>query len=209
MVLKYTPELPLFDERFVNYGYNKIEYTEQLRYYGRRNGVRSCSEELLHPDAGLRRGHGAREVGTEGVCDVGPCLHRCSRMRSTRRTSRRWTSCGTSSDQNWGSPTGRVAPRVDVSRARGCTNRRICNLWLCLFIRIIICMEQPLCIIWDCDGTLLDTEAMSSQIIGDIMESVKPGGRVIERLDIAFGVEFLANITARSLECPQKRGCGR
>ena len=41
------PELPLFDERFVNYGYNKIEYTEQLRYYGRRNGVRSRSEELL------------------------------------------------------------------------------------------------------------------------------------------------------------------
>lgn len=33
MVLKYTPSLPLFDERFVNYGYNKIQYMEQLRYY--------------------------------------------------------------------------------------------------------------------------------------------------------------------------------
>lgn len=40
--------------------------------------------------------------------------------------------------------------------------------------------EEPLCIIWDCDGTLLDTEAQSSQIIADIMESVKPGAREIE-----------------------------
>ena len=55
MVLKYTPDLPLFDERFVNYGYNKIEYTEQLRYYGRRGRGLSSSEELLHSHAGLRR----------------------------------------------------------------------------------------------------------------------------------------------------------
>lgn len=33
LVLKYTSELPLFDERFVNYGYNKIQYIEQLRFY--------------------------------------------------------------------------------------------------------------------------------------------------------------------------------
>lgn len=33
LVLKYTSELPLFDERFVNYGYNKIEFMEQLRFY--------------------------------------------------------------------------------------------------------------------------------------------------------------------------------
>ena len=40
--------------------------------------------------------------------------------------------------------------------------------------------EEPLCVIWDCDGTLLDTEAQSSQIIADIMESVKPGAGKIE-----------------------------
>lgn len=33
LVLKYTPSLPLFDERFINYGYNKIQYMEHLRYY--------------------------------------------------------------------------------------------------------------------------------------------------------------------------------
>lgn len=33
LVLKYGPNLPLFDERFINYGYNKIEYMEQLRFY--------------------------------------------------------------------------------------------------------------------------------------------------------------------------------
>ena len=33
LVLKYTSSLPLFDERFVNYGYNKIEYTQQLRHF--------------------------------------------------------------------------------------------------------------------------------------------------------------------------------
>lgn len=33
LVLKYTPSLPLFDERFINYGYNKIQYMEHLRFY--------------------------------------------------------------------------------------------------------------------------------------------------------------------------------
>ena len=41
-------------------------------------------------------------------------------------------------------------------------------------------MEPPLCIIWDCDGTLIDTEATSSRIIADIMENVKSGSREIE-----------------------------
>ena len=41
-------------------------------------------------------------------------------------------------------------------------------------------METPLCIIWDCDGTLIDTEKGSSDIIASIMESVKPGSRDIE-----------------------------
>ena len=34
LVLKYTSELPLFDERFVNYGYNKVQYVDHLRLRG-------------------------------------------------------------------------------------------------------------------------------------------------------------------------------
>ena len=30
-ILKYTPSTPLFNEEFVNYGYNKIQYFEHLR----------------------------------------------------------------------------------------------------------------------------------------------------------------------------------
>ena len=48
--------------------------------------------------------------------------------------------------------------------------------------------EEPLCIIWDCDGTLLDTEAQSSQIIADIMESTKPGTRDIELYLLALSL---------------------
>ena len=40
--------------------------------------------------------------------------------------------------------------------------------------------ESPLCVIWDCDGTLIDTEKQSSNIIADIMEEAKPGSREIE-----------------------------
>ena len=36
LVLKYTSELPLFDERFVNYGYNKVQWVTNLRYVGFR-----------------------------------------------------------------------------------------------------------------------------------------------------------------------------
>lgn len=31
VILKYTPSTPLFDERFVNYGFNKIQFVEHLR----------------------------------------------------------------------------------------------------------------------------------------------------------------------------------
>lgn len=31
VVLKYTPATPLFNEQFVNYGYNKVQYVEHLR----------------------------------------------------------------------------------------------------------------------------------------------------------------------------------
>ena len=40
--------------------------------------------------------------------------------------------------------------------------------------------EPPLCVIWDCDGTLIDTEKESSEVIASIMESAKPGSREIE-----------------------------
>lgn len=33
LVLKYADALPLYDERFVNYGFNKIQYWDRLRYY--------------------------------------------------------------------------------------------------------------------------------------------------------------------------------
>ena len=41
IVLKKTPELPLFDPRFVNYGFNKIQWIEELRYKGYLFGVLS------------------------------------------------------------------------------------------------------------------------------------------------------------------------
>ena len=29
-----TEQLPLFDERFINYGFNKVQWIENLRYLG-------------------------------------------------------------------------------------------------------------------------------------------------------------------------------
>lgn len=34
VMLKRSANTPLFDERFVNYGYNKVQLIEQLRYMG-------------------------------------------------------------------------------------------------------------------------------------------------------------------------------
>ena len=34
LVLKYDPEMDLFDERFVNYGCNKVQYVDLLRLKG-------------------------------------------------------------------------------------------------------------------------------------------------------------------------------
>ena len=36
IVLHYTPSLPLFGEQFVDYGYNKVQYFENLRQMGFR-----------------------------------------------------------------------------------------------------------------------------------------------------------------------------
>lgn len=33
-MVRKTPNLPLFDERFINYGFNKVEWIENLRYLG-------------------------------------------------------------------------------------------------------------------------------------------------------------------------------
>ena len=34
LMVRLSPDLPLFDDRFVNYGYNKVEYVENLRQTG-------------------------------------------------------------------------------------------------------------------------------------------------------------------------------
>ena len=34
LMVRLYPDLPLFDDRFVNYGYNKVEYVENLRQAG-------------------------------------------------------------------------------------------------------------------------------------------------------------------------------
>ena len=34
VLLRYDADTPLFDERFVNYGYNKVQWLEHLRYRG-------------------------------------------------------------------------------------------------------------------------------------------------------------------------------
>ena len=39
VLLKKSPETPLFDERFVNYGYNKVQLVENLRWKGKGLGL--------------------------------------------------------------------------------------------------------------------------------------------------------------------------
>ena len=34
VMVKKTEGMPLFDERFINYGFNKIQWIEHLRYLG-------------------------------------------------------------------------------------------------------------------------------------------------------------------------------
>lgn len=34
MILKKSSNLPYFDERFVNYGYNKVQWVANLRFMG-------------------------------------------------------------------------------------------------------------------------------------------------------------------------------
>ena len=34
VMVRRTEQLPLFDERFINYGFNKVQWIENLRYLG-------------------------------------------------------------------------------------------------------------------------------------------------------------------------------
>ena len=38
-MIKKTSKMPLFDERFINFGFNKIEWIETLRYTGYKFAV--------------------------------------------------------------------------------------------------------------------------------------------------------------------------
>ena len=34
LLVRLSPQLPLFDERFVNYGYNKVQFIDELEHRG-------------------------------------------------------------------------------------------------------------------------------------------------------------------------------
>lgn len=57
VLLRVYKDMPLFDERFVNYGYNKVQYFEHLRsagysFYTLNNAF---AMDLPHPDSKFRR----------------------------------------------------------------------------------------------------------------------------------------------------------
>lgn len=49
VMVKKTKDLPLFDERFINYGFNKVEWIENLRYRGYEFHVLSQSYAIDMP----------------------------------------------------------------------------------------------------------------------------------------------------------------
>ncbi|KAK8809498.1 hypothetical protein WA158_000441 [Blastocystis sp. Blastoise] len=53
VALKKTPTMPYFDPRFINYGYNKVQWIETLRYSGYKFAVLSQSYaiDIPHPDS--------------------------------------------------------------------------------------------------------------------------------------------------------------
>lgn len=61
VMVRYTPETPLFVKEFVDYGYNKVEYFENLRQMGYFFFI------LNHA---VRDGPPAPGVGTVGVWEV-------------------------------------------------------------------------------------------------------------------------------------------
>ena len=50
VMLKYTPNTPLFDERFYDYGYNKVQLFEHLRAAGYKFHIMNnvFSVDILH-----------------------------------------------------------------------------------------------------------------------------------------------------------------
>ena len=59
MLLRYHPDTPLFDERFKNYGYNKVQLFEHLRAMSYRfyiwNNI--FAMDIPHPDSKFRRNY--------------------------------------------------------------------------------------------------------------------------------------------------------
>ena len=58
-VLKHTRFTPLYDERFVDYGYNKIQHMRHLTYIGYRFFILSnaYAVDMPHPQSDFRRLH--------------------------------------------------------------------------------------------------------------------------------------------------------
>ncbi|KAK8811730.1 hypothetical protein WA538_000516 [Blastocystis sp. DL] len=56
VVVRKSPDLPRFDERFVNYAYNKVQWIEHLRYRGYRFSVLTMgfAVDMPHPFSPLR-----------------------------------------------------------------------------------------------------------------------------------------------------------
>ena len=50
-MVRRSNHLPLFDERFINYGYNKVQWIEHLRWIGYQFGViaQSFATDIPHP----------------------------------------------------------------------------------------------------------------------------------------------------------------
>ena len=59
VMLRYSPETPLFDERFVNYGYNKVQLIEHLRAMGYQFYIlnNDFAIDLPHPDSKFRKNY--------------------------------------------------------------------------------------------------------------------------------------------------------
>ena len=51
VMVRRTEILPLFDERFINYGFNKVQWIENLRYLGFEFSVLSqaFAVDIPHP----------------------------------------------------------------------------------------------------------------------------------------------------------------
>ena len=51
LMVRRSPSLPLFDERFINYGYNKVQWVEHLRWIGYQFAliIQSFAVDVPHP----------------------------------------------------------------------------------------------------------------------------------------------------------------